>query len=123
MHDGQMSLDGKSLTPVHDRIYGRPSACYGAPDTTPERTPSPPSPSVRESDRPEPLASSAVDINDRDSVARFRGHQRRAIELLASIEHQIAGFVNVASVIWLAAAYSALLVVFLNLVMILLPAS
>jgi hypothetical protein len=75
------SWDGKRLTPIHDRLYGRPSSAYtdGEPCADP-----PPGPCVavmeqtaHQSARKVLQALLNVDIDDAGSVEAFQDRRRR----------------------------------------------
>lgn len=92
--------DGKTLTPIHDRLYRRPSAGYAAdpvaeaPSACPEP---PPAPCVAVME--ETAHASArkllqtllnVDIDDPDSVEAFQNRRRRDADLYRMMEKALS---------------------------------
>lgn len=122
MQDGLQSWDGKTLTPVHDRIYPRSPAGYGPPNGTSDVSGSAPSQVATESVRQALLKTLEVDIGNADSLARFRDERRREIERLAWVERQISGFNNATTAIALGTLCGVGLVVVVNALAILLRA-
>jgi len=120
MQDGLQSWDGKTLTPVHDRICRRSQASYGASNGTPDLSAGAPSQVVMESVRQALLKTLEVDIDDAFSLARFRDERRREIERLARVERQIAEFKDAAIMIALGALCGVALVIVFNVLAILL---
>lgn len=122
MEDGLPSWDGKTLTPLHDRIYRRSSASYGPSNGTPDLSGGTPSQAATESVRQALLKALEVDIDDAFSLARFRDERRRDIERLARVERQFAGFNDAAMMIALGALCGVVLVIVFNVLAILLRA-
>jgi len=122
MEDSLQSWDGKILTPVHDRIYRRSRASYGASSGTPDVSGGAPSQAVTESVRQALIEALEVDIGNADSLARFRDERRREIERLARVERQISGFNEAATMIALGALGGVVLVFVFNVLAILLRA-
>ena len=96
-----LSWDGKSMTPIHDRPYGRPAAAYGAenaaalPDQCPNPPPPPPCVMVMEetahaSARKLLQALLNVDIDDANSVEAFQNRRRRDADLHRLMEKAIS---------------------------------
>ena len=92
--------DGKTLTPIHDRLYRRPSAGY-APDAMaepPSACPEPPpAPCVEvmeqtahASVRTLLQALFAVDIDDPDSIEAFQNRRRRDADLHQMMEKALS---------------------------------
>jgi hypothetical protein len=122
MEDSLQSWDGKTLTPVHDRIYRRSPASYGPPNGTPDVSGGAPSQAVTESVRQALLEALEVDIGNADSLARFRDERRREIERLAWVERQVAGLKDAAMMIALGALCGVVLVIVFDVLAILLRA-
>lgn len=122
MQDGLQSWDGKTLTPVHDRIYRRSPAGYGPSNGTSDVSGSAPSQVATESVRQALFETLEVDIGNADSLARFRNERRREVERLAWVERQISGFNNATTAIALGALCGLGLVVVVNALAILLRA-
>ena len=93
------SWDGKSMTPIHDRLYRRPPSAYGA-ETAPsgsEQCPDPPPPCVtvmeetaHTSARKVLQALLNVDIDDAGSVEAFQNRRRRDADLHRLMEKAIS---------------------------------
>ena len=122
MEDGLQRWDGKTLTPVHDRICRRSPASRGPSNGTPDSSGGAPSQAVTESVRQALLKTLEVDIDDAFSLARFRDERRRQIERLAWVERQIAGFNDAATMIGLGALCGVVLVIVFDVLAILLRA-
>ena len=96
----RQTWDGKSMTPIHDRLYRRPPSAYGA-ETTPSGSeqcadpPPPPCVTVMEetahtSARKVLQALLNVDIDDAGSVAAFQNRRRRDADLHQLMERAIS---------------------------------
>ena len=92
--------DGKSLTPIHDRLYRRPASTHGA-ATAPsgsEQCPDPPPPpcvtvmeeTAHTSARKVLQALLNVDIDDAGSVEAFQNRRRRDADLHRLMEKAIS---------------------------------
>ena len=122
MQDGLQCWDGKTLTPLHDRIYGRSQASCGPSNGTPDLSGGAPSQLVTESVRQALLKTLEIDIDDAFSVARFRDERRRETERLAWVERQISDFNDAATMIGLGALCGVVLVIVFDVLAILLRA-
>lgn len=89
------SWDGKTMTPVHDHLYGRPSSAYG--EAGPDHCPEPPPACVTVME--ETAHASArkvlqtllnVDIDDADSVEAFQNRRRRDADLHKMMEKAVS---------------------------------
>ena len=96
----RQTWDGKSLTPIHDRLYRRPPSAYGA-ETAPGRSedcvdpPPPPCVMVMEetahaSARKLLQALLNVDIDDANSVEALQNRRRRDADLHRLMEKAIS---------------------------------
>ena len=94
------SWDGKAMTPIHDRLYRRPSSAYGAENAAalPEQCLDPPPPpcvtvmeeTAHTSARKVLQALLNVDIDDAGSVEAFQNRRRRDADLHRLMEKAIS---------------------------------
>jgi hypothetical protein len=103
-----LSWDGKSMTPIHDRLYGRPASAYGIETEDCVDPPPPPCVMVMEetahaSARKLLQALLNVDIDDANSVEAFQNRRRRDADLSRLMEKAISDTVWASAKIALAA--------------------
>ncbi len=96
-----LSWDGKSMTPIHDRLYRRSPSAYGAETlaSESEQCPNPPPPPPCVMVMEETAHASArkllqallnVDIDDANSVEAFQNRRRRDADLHRLMEKAIS---------------------------------
>ncbi|HOT82430.1 MAG TPA: hypothetical protein PLQ12_03905 [Candidatus Defluviicoccus seviourii] len=96
----RQTWDGKAMTPIHDRFYGRPASAYGtenAPGASEPCADPPPPPCVmvmeetaHTSARKVLQALLNVDIDDANSVEAFQNRRRRDADLHRLMEKAIS---------------------------------
>ncbi len=96
----RQTWDGKAVTPIHDRLYGRPASSYRAENAgaLPEPCSDPPPPpcvmvmeeTAHTSARKVLQALLNVDIDDANSVEAFQNRRRRDADLHRLMEKAIS---------------------------------